>query len=218
VKSRIAVMGAAALIGGFVGALMVTDKRILHPGAFSRVIPAIVLWIAFFTYWGIASKNEAPTSKKEPPASTVFHQFFLGIALLLLLMPIPGLFGRFLPESYFLVGLGAAIQAGFILLAVWARRHLGRNWSAEVRIAVDHELVRTGPYQYLRHPIYTSMLGMFLGTAISSGELHSLVAVVILSTLYWRKTRLEERILQDTFGREYDIYRRGTWALVPLVF
>jgi hypothetical protein len=77
--------------------------------------------------------------------STYFHQFVLCAALLLLIVRVPGLNGWFLPAQLpFLVAVGAIIQAGFLLLAVWARRHLGRNWSAEVRIAVDHELVRYG--------------------------------------------------------------------------
>jgi len=90
--------------------------------------------------------------------------------------------------------------------------------SAEVRIAVDHQLVRTGPYRTIRHPIYTAILGMFVGTAVASGEIHSVVALIIMAALYVRKTRLEEQILGKTFGTEYDNYRRDSWALVPLVF
>jgi len=74
-----------------------------------------------------------------------------------------------------LLVLGVAIQTAFLLLAVWARRHLGRNWSAEVRIAVGHELVRSGPYKYLRHPIYTAVLGMVLGSAVAVNQFHALL-------------------------------------------
>jgi protein-S-isoprenylcysteine O-methyltransferase Ste14 len=151
--------------------------------------------------------------------STYFHQFMLGVALLLLILSVPGLNGWFLPERlHFLVAVGAIIQAGFLLLAVWARWHLGRNWSAEVRIAVDHELVRTGPYRLLRHPIYTAMLGMFLGTAIASSQFHALLGLAILVVAYLRKTRLEDQILAQAFGADYNAYRRHTWALVPLLF
>jgi protein-S-isoprenylcysteine O-methyltransferase Ste14 len=143
----------------------------------------------------------------------------LGAALLLLILPVPGLTGWFLQwRLHFLVAAGAIVQAGFLLLAVWARRHLGRNWSAEVRIAVDHQLVRTGPYRLLRHPIYTAMLGMFLGTAIASSQYHALIGLAILVVAYLRKTRLEEQILRETFGADYDAYCRDTWALVPLLF
>ncbi len=134
-------------------------------------------------------------------------------ALLLLILPMPGLNDWFLPRRFkFLVLGGAITQAGFLLLAIWARRHLGRNWSAEVRIAEDHELVRTGPYRLLRHPIYMAMLGMFPGTAIASSQYHSVVGLAVLVAAYLRKTRLEDQILAQTFGDEYDAYRRETWG------
>lgn len=189
------------------------------PALRSRVFPAALLWIAFSVYWGIAGRNSAPTRSSESRASTWFHQIVLLLALLLLFIPVPGLTGWFLPQRIpYLVAAGAIIQAAFILLAVWARRHLGRNWSGTVRIGVDHELIRTGPYRTVRHPIYTAMLGMFLGTAISSSQYHALLGLATLVLAYLRKTRLEEQILQQTFGAEYEAYRRDTWALVPFVF
>lgn len=185
----------------------------------SRVFQAMLLWIGFSLYWGIAGRNSAPAKTPESRASKWFHQIVLNLALLLLFLPVPGLTGWFLPERlHLLVAVGAVLQAAFMLLAIWARRHLGRNWSGEVRIGVDHELVRTGPYRLLRHPIYTAMLGMFLGTAISSSQYHALLGLAILLFAYLRKTRLEERLLQQTFGTEYEAYRRQTWALVPLLF
>jgi protein-S-isoprenylcysteine O-methyltransferase Ste14 len=78
-------------------------------------------------------------------------------------------------------------------------------------------LIRTGPYRFLRHPIYTAMLGMFLGTAISSSQYHALLGLAMMLA-YVRKTRREEDILQQTFGAAYDDYRRDTWGLVPFLF
>ncbi|HEY6250602.1 MAG TPA: isoprenylcysteine carboxylmethyltransferase family protein, partial [Candidatus Angelobacter sp.] len=177
----------------------------------NRVTPALVLWVTFSVYWTIASRNSAQTKNSESWVSTVFHQLVLNAAVVLLFWPAPGLKGWFLPQRFhFLVAIGAIIQAGFILLAVWARRHLGSNWAAEVRIGIDHQLVRSGPYRLLRHPIYTAMLGMFLGTAIASSQYHALLGLVILVLAYLRKTRLEEQILSQTFGTDYAVYRRNT--------
>ncbi len=188
---------------------------ILH----SRVFPAFLLWLAFQIYWGASARNSAPTKKAESRASTMFHQIVLNVAYLLLFWAAPGLKGWFLPpQLHFLVPLGTGIEAAFILLAVWARRHLGRNWSAEVRIAEGHQLVRTGPYRLLRHPIYTAVLGMCVGTAIASSQYHALLSVVMVLLAYIRKSRLEEKILRQQFGAEYDDYRRHTWALVPLIY
>ncbi len=185
----------------------------------NRVTPAIVLWLVFSIYWTIASKNSAASRSSESKASTAVHQIVLNAALLLLFIPVPGLTAWFLPRRiHFLVAVGAIVQVAFFVLAVSARRHLGRNWSAEVRIGEGHELVRTGPYRMLRHPIYTAMLGMFVGTAIASSQYHAVLAVAILVIAYLRKTRLEENIMSETFGAEWDAYRRDTWRLVPLLF
>lgn len=185
----------------------------------NRLLLSALLWLVFGVYWFIAGLNSAPTKNSESRVSTWFHQFLLAAAFLLAVLPIPGLTGWFLPSSlHFVVATGAIVQAGFMLLAVWARRHLGRNWSAEVRIAVDHQLVRTGPYRFLRHPIYTAMLGMLLGTAIASSQYHALLGLALLVVAYMRKTRLEDQILHQTFGTDFESYRRDTWALVPLVY
>lgn len=222
----------ALLVGAALGKLLVTRIG-WHPPALvsmnirhlnydlesNRLAYAMLLWVIFSLYWTIASRNSAETSHSESSLSTGFHQFVLGGAMLLPFIPVPGLTGWFLPPSaHFLIALGAIVQAGFLLLAVWARRHLGRNWSAEVRIGVGHQLVRSGPYKFLRHPIYTAMLGMFLGTAIASSQYHALLGVVILILAYLRKSRLEDQILARTFSNEYQDYRRDTWALVPFVF
>jgi protein-S-isoprenylcysteine O-methyltransferase Ste14 len=184
-----------------------------------RLVPSLVLWIVFFAYWGYSARNSAPTQSSESWGSTYLHQGALSVALLLLYLPVPGLNGWFIPERFqFAVVIGGVVQALFLALAVWARVHLGRNWAAEVRIGVDHELVRTGPYRWLRHPIYTAMLGMFLGTAIASSQYHALLGVAILFVAYIRKTRLEEEILSRTFPTDYETYRRTTWRLVPPVF
>lgn len=164
----------AVVVGAALGVAL-TKTRWLGPSLFARhfnlfdynieinrVTPAILLWLVFSIYWTIASTNSAKARSSESKASTAFHQIVLNVALLLLFIPVPGLTGWFLPRRfYFLVGVGVIVQAAFFLLAVSARRHLGRNWSAEVRIGEGHELVRTGPYRMLRHPIYTAMLGMF---------------------------------------------------------
>jgi protein-S-isoprenylcysteine O-methyltransferase Ste14 len=185
----------------------------------TRMLPSVALWMLFGVYWAIEGLNAAPTQSSEPSISTYFHQFLLLVALLMTVAPLPWLTLRFLPSgSRVVVAAGLIVQSAFLILAVWARRHLGRNWSAEVRIAVDHQLVRTGPYRFLRHPIYTAMLGMVLGTAIVSGEYHALVGLAILFIAYLRKTRLEEKILRQTFGPDYDLYRQDTWALVPPLF
>ena len=176
------------------------------------------LWILFIGYWSAAAKNSAPERISESQSSRRLHQLLMYAALLLLFIPIWGLRERFLPDASFIIFAGFAIHGGSILLAVWARRRLGGNWSGAITVKVDHQLVRTGPYRVVRHPIYSAMLGMFIGTAMVAGELHALLAVATIGISYWRKIRLEEKRLGEVFGAEYDAYRRATWALIPGIY
>ena len=174
-----------------------------------------VLWITFVAYWSATAKNASATKSSESKASRGVHENLLVASFLFLFIPIPGLTARFLPESNIFVVAGLVVQALFLLLAVWARRNLGRNWSGAVTVTVDRQLVRSGPYGLIRHPIYTAMLGMFAGTAIRSGELHALIGFLLLTAAYVRKIRIEEDSLRGVFGAEYDGYSRTTGALVP---
>lgn len=173
------------------------------------------LWISFIVYWGIAAKNSAPAKSAESAASRRLHQRLMNGAILLLFLPIPGLRWRLLPAALLVTLAGFAVHAASILLAVWARRNLGRNWSGAVMVKVDHQLIRSGPYRLVRHPIYSAMLGMCVGTALVSGEAHALLGVITLAFAYGRKIRLEEQRLGEAFGAEYDKYRKDTWALIP---
>jgi protein-S-isoprenylcysteine O-methyltransferase Ste14 len=176
------------------------------------------LWIAFIGCWSAAAKNSGAAKSSESRRSRGVHELLLNVGLLLLFVPVPGLAGHFLAQARSLTLAGLGVQATFFLLAWWSRRHLGRNWSTKVRIAEEHELVRSGPYRFVRHPIYTAMLGMSLGTTIVSGQYHSLLGLMIIAIAYWRKIRIEEAVLREAFAGEYDEYRRKSWALVPLIF
>ena len=127
------------------------------------------------------------------------------------------LFQRFLTRSVTLFWIGTAITAAALSFSAWARMHLGRNWSATVTVKQDHELIRTGPYAIVRHPIYTGVLFGFIGTALAIGQWRGVLAVVIVFVAFWRKLRLEERWMSETFGEEYRRYRARTRALVPFL-
>jgi protein-S-isoprenylcysteine O-methyltransferase Ste14 len=173
------------------------------------------LWLGFIVYWGATAGKGASAKTEESRRSRSVHQLLMNGALLLLFVPVPGLRWRELPDNRILVPAGLAVQVASALLHVWARRHLGRNWSSAVMIKTGHQLVCSGPYRRVRHPIYTAILGMALGTAIVSGQLHALLGVVVIALAYGRKLRLEERRLGEEFGAEYAAYKKRSWALVP---
>jgi protein-S-isoprenylcysteine O-methyltransferase Ste14 len=111
-----------------------------------------------------------------------------------------------------------AFEALGLALAVWARRTLGKHWSGKITIKVGHELIRSGPYRLVRHPIYTALLMIYAGTALVFGEMHSLLGFVLAVLAYMRKIRLEEANLARGLGEAYAAYRAETKALVPRIY
>ena len=204
--------------------------RVFHipPAAADRIRASVALywplyasaaiWVLFSIYWEIAAKNAAQEKSSESSPSRGLHVLMTNAALLLLFVPVPGLTRRYLPAPQVLVLIGLIIQLSGLLLAIWARRHLGRNWSGRITIKVDHELVKSGPYRWVRHPIYTALLAMYAGTALVSGEWHALLGFALAAFAYWRKIRMEEANLSVAFGADWDDYRRSTGSLLPGLF
>ena len=94
---------------------------------------------------------------------------------------------------------------------------LAGNWSSDVTFKQGHELIRTGPYKLVRHPIYTGLLTMSLGTATEIGQLHSWLSILVTAVGFWIKLRQEERLLLRHFPEDYPHYQKHVKALVPFV-
>jgi protein-S-isoprenylcysteine O-methyltransferase Ste14 len=94
---------------------------------------------------------------------------------------------------------------------------LRANWSATVTVKQQHELIRSGPYAIVRHPIYSGILLAFIGSALARGQWRGVLALAIVIVALWRKMRLEERWMSETFGDEYQRYRARTAALIPFL-
>jgi protein-S-isoprenylcysteine O-methyltransferase Ste14 len=111
--------------------------------------------------------------------------------------------------------VGDVLLVAGILIALWARRTLGRNWSANVMQKTGHELIEQGPFAYVRHPIYTGFLLAMIGTTLLIDEWRAVLATVIAFLAFWRKYRLEERFMLELFGEKYLAYQARVPALVP---
>jgi protein-S-isoprenylcysteine O-methyltransferase Ste14 len=177
------------------------------------------LWIAWLVYWRISAAGVKAVRRRESALSRAAHLLPLAIAGLLLWIPaITGggiLFQRFMPQTLVSYWSGVLLLALGLAVSVWARVYLGRNWSATVTVKQDHELIRSGPYALVRHPIYSGLLLAFIGTAIVRAEWRGVLAVLMVLVALWRKLRLEERFMSETFGDEYRRYREHTAALIP---
>jgi protein-S-isoprenylcysteine O-methyltransferase Ste14 len=175
-------------------------------------------WLAWALYWAASSLTTKRTRRRESPASRVVHVLPLLIGALLLgwrNVPWPWLALRLWPRAALPYFAGMALLYAGLAFAVWARLHLGRNWSGTVTVKEDHELIRTGPYAWVRHPIYTGLITAVLGTALASGTVRAALAFVIVTAALLRKLRIEEAFMGETFPAEYAGYRATVPALVP---
>jgi protein-S-isoprenylcysteine O-methyltransferase Ste14 len=180
-----------------------------------RMLVSAAIWIVMIVYWSISARNIRPVAKAEDAKISQRRQLLLNFAILMLFVPVPGLTRQFLAPTRSAVATGFTVQAGSALFYFWTKQYLGRFWSSAVAIMKDHQLVRSGPYRVIRHPLYTGMLGMFAGTAIVSGQYHALIGAALGVAAYWGKIRIEERALSEAFGTEYDDYKRHSSALIP---
>lgn len=111
--------------------------------------------------------------------------------------------------------VGLVILVAATALAVWARLALGAMWNAAPSIKEKHELRTSGPYAITRHPIYTGLLGMMLGSVLLAGAGRWIVIFPVYVVLLEVKIRIEERLMLSEFPEEYPRYRQQVPQLVP---
>jgi protein-S-isoprenylcysteine O-methyltransferase Ste14 len=176
-------------------------------------------WVAVILVWILSAFSVKRTRERQPLVGRLVYVGIAALAAMLLAGRIREIhFAReILPHS-----LGTAIAADIIVftglvIAVWARVVLGGNWSARVTLKENHELIQRGPYCVVRHPIYSGLLLMILGTALLAGQVSGFVALIVCFCGFWIKLRQEEILLTKRLPG-YSEYMSRTKALVPFVF
>jgi len=181
-----------------------------------RVIDIVIGagWILFWLYWLVAAVGV----KTGHGRLTQFAGWRVGIVVVvLLLLRLRVLKGHASIGNPVLQGVGLAVFALGLGLAVWARRYLGRNWGMPMSEKSDPELVRTGPYRFVRHPIYSGIILGMVGTAVAV-SVYWLVAVALLGLYFVYSAVVEERTMTKRFPGAYPEYKRSTKMLIPFVF
>lgn len=175
-------------------------------------------WYAFLIVWLVASLWVKSSKLIEPLESRLTHGILFAAGFFLLFsrsMDFGLLKTRFVPQLHWVQLTGVALTFAGTGLAIWARLILGENWSARVTRKVGHELIQTGPYALVRHPIYSGLLLAVIGTALFVGELRALLAIPIVLAGQTVKARREEQFMLAEFGETYEQYRRQTGFLIP---
>ncbi len=178
------------------------------------------LWLIFIAVWIAMARGGKAVAERESVYSRLSHYLPLAIAIYLLAapqVPIAVLDDRFAPLTLWPVRLGAALTFAGIAFAIWARVWIAGNWSSDVTLKRDHELIVDGPYAFVRHPIYTGILVGLAGTALAVGEWRAAVAVVIAGAAFWRKLGIEEAVMRRQFGETYARYAQRVPALIPFL-
>jgi protein-S-isoprenylcysteine O-methyltransferase Ste14 len=179
------------------------------------------MWVTWGVYWIVSARGVKAPLRRESTLSRWAHYGPLILSGWLLSYGgriWPPLTVRFMPRTDTSFWIAAAVTAAGLLFAVWARRHLGNNWSGSVTIKTDHEMITIGPYHWARHPIYTGLLIAVAGNALVEAEVRGLLAFAIVFAALWRKFRLEERYMREQFGQTYLDYSQRVAAIVPFVF
>jgi len=176
------------------------------------------LWSAFFLIWLLWAIRTKPTQTRENLGSRIPY-LIVNFAAFYSMFSHSVAYGwlrlRIVPPDPGIENLGIAVTAAGLLFSIWARAYLGRNWSGTVTVKVGHQLILTGPYRWVRHPIYSGLILAMIGTAINRGQVRGFVAVALLWIGFTMKRRIEERFMTTTFGPEYEEYSRTTGAIVP---
>jgi protein-S-isoprenylcysteine O-methyltransferase Ste14 len=179
----------------------------------------IALWIAFIVYWRVMAASVKTTARLEPTASRVVRVLLIAAAIVLWIFPPPVAWLRFRvwPSDLLTFWVGVALTFAGLVFTVWARVHLGRNWSSAVTVKQDHELIVNGPYALVRHPIYSGLFVALLGTVLAVGKVSAVVAFALFTIAQLYKLRLEEKWMREQFGATYVAYSSRVAALVPFV-
>ncbi len=179
----------------------------------------IACWCTFVIVWLIAAARTKRIAERQSVESALAHRIPVGIGWWLMLAPRwPGPMGhQVIPRTAFSEIVGTVICVLGLIFTLWARQTLAGNWSSDVTFKQDHELIRTGPYRIVRHPIYTGLLAMFLGTGIYIGQVRGGVSLLLVTIGFWIKLSQEERLMLRHFPDAYPAYQREVKALVPFI-
>jgi protein-S-isoprenylcysteine O-methyltransferase Ste14 len=189
------------------------------------LVVCVWAWMSFVAFWLFAAVFSRRTRKSESPLQRLTHTVPLALAMYLILLrghsrPIfvygelyrsewPDIVAR---SGVLLTGLGMAV-------AIWARVHLGRYWSGTVALKEGHRLITSGPYRWVRHPIYTGWLLALLGTTLTNATGDAFIGLVIVTVAFLIKMHREETLLARNFPEEFPQYKQDVpAALIPMVF
>ena len=173
-------------------------------------------WIVFWLGWLIAAFTAKSSQGGRRSGGLAGLRIGAIVVVIYLLRLNIGHGARQIAASPVLAGIGLAVWVAGLGLAVWARAYIGRNWGMPMTKREDPDLVTSGPYRLIRHPIYTGIILGVVGTALAT-SLYGLIAAAILLAYFAYSAHCEERFLAESFPDTFPPYKARTKMLVPFV-
>lgn len=185
------------------------------------VYSMLVYWFIFLSFWIATAANTKRTIWQQNKT----QRFVLTSIMLIIYFLIirSNAFNQVINTplwnfSPVVGGIASSIGCIAVVILLWARIVLGRNWSGKVALKENHELITTGPYATIRHPIYTGMIFLLIANLFTFRTIMSIAMVVLISGLFlWRVFR-EEKLMAQTFPEQYAAYKARTKRLIPFVW
>ena len=178
-------------------------------------------WIVFAVFWLVAAFSTKKSVYRESFAQRWLVQVIViaGAVILFNAPREPAPLNRFfIPQDATVAFASAALCILGLAFALWARVTIGTNWSARVTLKEGHELIQRGPYGLVRHPIYTGLLTMALGSTLLIGRVGAAVGWIVFLVAFWIKAGHEEALMLQQFPAEYAAYRQRTKRVIPFIF
>jgi len=191
---------------------------LLAIGSWFQGHAAETMWAVWIVIWLATAGSGKRTVESEPVGSRLLTSAVLiaGGALIVAggsVLRTPG--AAILSDPHIASAIGLPLTALGLAFALWARVRLGRNWSGVVSIKQDHELITSGPYALVRHPIYAGIACALAGTALAFNQWRDAFGFFVVLAGVLRKARLEEQILTSRFGDAYREYAARVPSLLP---
>jgi len=178
------------------------------------------IWLIWILNWLLSALFVKKVETKEPGKKRLAHLILIGAGLV-------AMYGRewhlglldrhFISPTSTIHGIAVCLSAAGLILAFWARAHIGQYWSATIALKQDHRVIQTGPYAYLRHPIYTGIILAFVGQLLVTGQYRGILGLGLIVAALVQKARSEEGLLSQSLGPAYRDYRQNTGFLLPKV-
>ena len=189
-------------------------------GEFVWVLGIIAWYVIRYPFERRAKRVRVVGTQRSPSDSIGLAAAVLGMAIIpafCIITNVPR--AADYPSNIWSVGIGTILYGAALWVFRRAHKELGRNWSISLEIRERHELIRSGPYALVRHPMYTSFLLMALGQLfLLSNWVAGLAGLIGFSILFFGRVDKEERMMLDNFGSQYRAYMETTKRIIPYLY